>query len=136
MTTINLKAYDVNTLRNAAEAYCYEQQDYMSFCKDYKSARESGSAEYWGHKQAMDRAYDRKYDSASAAYDKLLGLCALVGADLLTVLRVEKSIRRNSQYHHAWERSAHLGCSWYWQGEYYGQAGSEASYIKAVSAKW
>lgn len=132
MNSYKMNAYKVEFLRNAAEEYCYARTDYMLFAKEYKAAKADGS--YYANKAEYETTYWRRYEQDSSAYDKLRDMCALVGADFETVLRVEKSIRRHAQYHHNWDFLPHLGASWRWNDEICGKAGSEASYCKAVSA--
>ena len=128
-------AYSIDVLREAAQAYCWAESDYRTLCVRFKAAKADGT--YYGDRSArsaLDREYDMRYRESGAAWEKLRDMCRLVDADMETVLRVEKSIRRNSQYAHNWEREAHLGPSWVWMGEDCGGAGSEASYRRAVKA--
>lgn len=133
LTTIKVRAWNIDVLRDAAESYCYAHQDYMTFCKQYRSAKADGTL--YANKHQWDAEYTRKNDADSAAWEKLRDMCALVGADFCAVLAVEKSIRRHAQYRCNWDFLPHWGASWMWQDEYTGSAGSEASYIKAVSAR-
>ena len=42
------------------------------------------------------------------AWDMVQNMCRLIGADMEKAVAIEKAIRRNSQYHHHWQREAHI----------------------------
>ena len=133
LTTIKVRTYQIDVLRQAAEDYCYAHQDFLDCARRYKAAKISG--EYWNNSAHYDSEYLRKDAEDTSAWMKLRDMCALVGADPSAVLAIEKSIRRHAQYQCNWDFMPHWGASWMWQDEYCGFAGSEASYIKAVSVR-
>ena len=124
--------YNIDILRQAATSYLYAEQDYKDFCRRYLSAKKSG--EFYKDSASWNLTYQARERDSSAAYDKLWDMCKLVGADPEAVLRVEKSIRRNSQYHRNWETEAHF--TWFcrmfdWEES---APGSEEDYRRFVSA--
>jgi len=89
--------YRIDALREAALSYLYAKADYIEF-----SRRTS-----WKNR-GDDLTHECLYRDYGAAYRKLCDMCHLVRADVETVLSVEKSIRRNSQYQLKWEAEAHI----------------------------
>lgn len=107
---LNMSAFD-----QAVYDYCYAEQEYQTFAKHYSSIRYTG--EYYAHKEKYESEYWRKYAESQGAYSALRLMCNLVGFDILSVLRVFKSIRRNAQYQNNWEREAHFCCDRYFEFE-------------------
>lgn len=107
---LNLSAF-----YDAVYNYCCAEQDYHTFCQQYKRVRYTG--EYYANKDKYEGDYWRKYAESNSAYSALCFMCDLVGLDVLSVLRVFKAIRRNAQYQQKWEREAHFNNDRYFEFE-------------------
>ena len=110
--------YNIEILKQAAENYCYEESETKTYQKHYKKIRYTSA--YYEKRDKWEALYWDHDHRSSAAWEKFRDMCQLVDADPDTVLRVCKSIRRNSQYQQHWMREA--GFSWI------GRAGSEESF--------
>lgn len=107
---LNMSAFD-----QAVSDYCAAEADYQTGAKQYQRIRYT--QEYYANKAKYESDYWRRYEASDHAYSALRLLCDLVGLDVLSVLRVYKSIRRNSQYQHGWEREAHFSSDRYFEFE-------------------
>lgn len=95
---------NMSAFNQAVSEYCYAEFDYQTFAKHYSRIRYT--EEYYNNKARYESDYWRKYAESNCAYSALRLLCELVGLEMLSVLRVYKSIRRNAQYQNGWNHEA------------------------------
>ena len=97
---------DMSAFDAACADYCYYVSEFKTFAKHYSEIRHT--KEFWDNCIQIDADYWKKSAEADRAWDTLRLMCQLVGLDMVSVLRVFKAIRRNSQYQHGWEVEAHF----------------------------
>ena len=106
--------YHISVLRQAIlDAFSAEEQYHdhiVNKAKKIADPRICGGAEGWR------RWYEVYQKESDCKWEALSLMCRMIDVDMKTACAIEKSIRRNSQYHLGWQREAHL--AWDQDGSY------------------
>ena len=97
----------MEALEQAFSDFCYNEQEYRLHLRE---CRQDRSLFY-------EREYHEKDVRAAMSCEVLQYMCMFAGLEFSSVLSVLKSIRRNSQYQHAWGKEAHFNSDRYFEFE-------------------
>lgn len=106
---------DASVFDSLVNDWCYAEGDYRTFCKTYNKAKDA--REYWKNPTKWDNDYWTKSRAADAAWYALRNACDLIGLEVMAVISVFKSIRRNAQYQNGWNHEAHFNYNRFYEFE-------------------